>query len=153
MPDLNNDGIITAGEILPEIQTYYSKENMQVIVDNITSMIVENQNIINEKIDDIIALISSGGDVNVSFKNFVTKDQLSKDLELLRYDIQEIINNLTVETEYITLTVTDDDQTEFEVPDYVKDSKGTVLIFNTTVRTDYSLIGNTLITIFPVPVF
>ena len=135
MPDLNGDGIITIDEIFPSIQIYYSKDNMEVIVKTITDMITENQRLTNEKIDTIMELISSG-DIEVPFEKFVTKDELAGKLSDTKLDIQEIINNLTVDTEIIPLEVTEDDQKTFHIS--TTPFKGSMIMFNSTIRTEYT---------------
>lgn len=140
MPDFNGDGIITKDEIVPTIQNYYSKQNMQQIL----NYVVNNNNInsqfrteINKRFEKLEQMITGG----------VSGGIYSKE------EIDNKLKSLSVETVGYTLEIIEDNQTEFDLSELSIEGnlESTVLFYNSTVRTDYMINNKKLITEFEVP--
>lgn len=136
MPDFNGDGIITKDEIVPTIQNYYSKQNMQQIL----NYVVNNNNInsqfrteINQRFEKLEQMITGG---------IYSKEEIDNKLK-----------SLSIETVGYTLEVIEDNQTEFDLSALSIEGNldSTVLFYNSTIRTDYMINNKKLITEFEVP--
>jgi hypothetical protein len=127
--------IIKAEDIKKEIPIYYSKKDLDEILGNYMSNVDKT---IDTKLNKLLEdMINNGG--TISMTNYYTKDQ-----------VQDIIKSMKPQTTIHTLNVATDKQTVFSIPN-INAPIATFLIFNTTVRTDYTITGSTLTTLFDVP--
>lgn len=140
MPDLNNDGIITKDEIMQELQLYYSKEVMcKVLARKADVNEVYDKKTIDKKLAELS--LGGGGGGSIILDDYYTKDE-----------VKNILNTIEITDVTLEIPVTQDNQRQFDIPATVSDKSAHVLIFNTTVRKDYTITeGNKLNTNFDVP--
>lgn len=124
--------IIRPEDIKKEIPNYYSKKDIDEVLKKLQGYVDEQLGVI---VNDMI----SNGTISINLTNYYDKN-----------DIKTIIQSLKTKTTCHQLTVDTDNQRVFTIPD-IGYPIGTSLLFNTTVRTEYTISGTTLTTSFDVP--
>ena len=127
--------IVKAENVQKEIPGYYSKPDLDMVLGKYFQNIEQT---IETKLNKIVEdMISNGGTINLG--NYYTKDE-----------VKTVIQSMKPQSTTYSLTVATDKQTQFNIPD-INAPIATFLIYNTTVRNDYTINGTTLNTLFEVP--